>query len=178
MIEAAILAFYISDTALTPEQWELRKNVLWLNDATTRHRMFTGLGGSQAPGEGREAIAMLRGRVEASAEFQSLEDERKRKILSGSEVYLHGLRAAVRGLGWQVEEFNGMYAYLSAHSHSSPVSFIRMDEHGVDYRNPTRAQKSIAGISLEWSWKNLKAVTDRLEEVFRDPAVNVQPEAT
>jgi len=102
MAEAAAMVAYLTDPALTPEQWELRKHVLWLHDATTRYKMFSKLEKDEQATAFRADMQDLRTRIEAFPEFQALAPERQGKVIAGSEIYLHGLRSAVRLLGLRV----------------------------------------------------------------------------
>ena len=149
MAESAAMVAYLVDPTLTAEQWDLRKHVLWLHDATTRYKMFSKLDNEEQATAFRADMQDLRTRIEAFPEFQALAPERQGKVIAGSEIYLHGLRSAVRLAGWDVDEFDSMYGYLSSYTHSSPVSFIRLAEHGVDFKVPTEAQRRIAGNALE-----------------------------
>lgn len=59
-----------------------------------------------------------------------------------------------------------MYGYLSTYTHSSPVSFIRLGEHGVDFKVPTRAQRGVAGNALEFAFNALQSATERVAAAF------------
>jgi hypothetical protein len=74
-----------------------------------------------------------------------------------------GLRVAVRQARWDVDDFDAAYAYLSSHAHGG-LSFVRTNDHGVDFRKPTGAQYAISGIALEYAERALKhgtAITQR-----------------
>ena len=55
---------------------------------------------------------------------------------------------------------------LSNHSHSAPVSFMRLGEHGVDFKKPTEAQRDIAGFAIEVSNNVLAFSTSRIASLF------------
>lgn len=167
MAESAAMVAYLVDPALTLDQWELRKHVLWLHDATTRYKMFSKLENEEQATAFRADMQDLRTRIEAFAEFQELAPDRQGRVIAGSEIYLHGLRSAVRLAGWDVDEFDAMYGYLSSYAHNSPVSFIRFGEHGIDYKVPTRAQRSIAGNGLEFAFNALQSATEHVAAAFR-----------
>lgn len=52
-------------------------------------------------------------------------------------------------MGWDEAQFNGIYAYLSAHTHSAPMSFMRMSDHQVDYFFPSVTHADILAVSME-----------------------------
>ena len=121
MIEATAMIAYMADQSLTDSDWKLRRLVIHLHDATTRHKMFKGWNSLTESNAYREEIVRLRSEIETVPEFKSLPEERQHKIRSGQEFYLKGLRSAIRLMGWDIDEFDSTYAYLSSYTHSSPV---------------------------------------------------------
>lgn len=164
--ESACMVAYIIDPSLTPAEWELRKEVLWFHDATTRYKMFKNWDDEEQAEGFRQARAEILVRIEAADEFKALPQERQTRIRSGSEMYVYGLRATVRLLGWQVKEFDGMYAYLSSHAHSAPVSFLRFAEQGVDFQKPTKAQRTTAAFAMEFACSMLNITTEKIATLF------------
>ena len=116
MAESAAMVAYLADPTLTSEQWELRKHVLWLHDATTRYKMFSKLENEVQATAFRADMQGLRTRIEAFPEFQALAPDRQGRVSAGSEIYLQGLRSAVRLAGWDVDNFDSMYGYLSSYT--------------------------------------------------------------
>jgi hypothetical protein len=108
----------------------------------------------------------IKTRIETFAEFRGLAPDRQKRITAGSEMYLHGLRSAIRLMDWDVADFDATYGYLSTHSHSAPVSFMRLSEHGIDFKKPTRAQRDIAGFAIEVSINVLAFSTSRITSLF------------
>jgi hypothetical protein len=172
-MEAAAMLAYLSDGTLTEEQWGLRKQVLWLHDATTRYKMFSNWKSEEQAKGFRQHMEEIRSRINTYIEFQGLAPDRQKRIIAGSEMYLYGLRGAVRLMEWEVADFDAAYGYLSAHSHSAPVSFTRLAEHGVDFKRPTRAQRDIASFGLEVSNNVLAFSTSRIASLF---GVDVPPD--
>ncbi len=164
--ESACMVAYIVDPSLTSEQWELRKEVLWFHDATTRYKIFKNWDNEHETLGFRQAMTEILARIESSDEFKALPEIRQTRIRSGSEMYVHGLRAAVRLLGWAVPDFDGMYGYLSSHAHSAPVSFLRLAEQGVDYKRPTKAQRTTAAFGMEFACSMLEITTEKIATLF------------
>jgi len=177
MIEAAAMIAYMADQSLTDPEWELRKLIIWLYDATTRYKMFKGWKSDAEAAEFRKKMDEIRSQLEAMDGFKSLPEERRHKLLSGQEVYLDGLRSAVRLMKWDIKDFNSAYAYLSAHAHGSPVTFIRLSEHGVDFKEPTAAQYAVAGLAIEYARNVLKLATAQILGLFPDATTIVPEEA-
>lgn len=168
MVETAIMLAYVSDESATEDDWRLRRTLLCLHDCTTRYKMFKGWKDRDQIKSLKGQMEELRGTMEGLAAFKALPEERRQKLLSGDDVYVNGIRAAARLAGWKTAEFNAFYAYMSGHAHGSPVSFMRIDEHGVDYKRPTDAQYAIAGFAVEHASGSLEFGLQRSRRVFLD----------
>lgn len=166
LIEAAVLFGYMTEQGPSEEEWDLRWSVLLLHDATTRYKMFKSWKATDEAAVHKKRMSELRLEVSKHPRFRGLEEERRQKILAGTEFYIHGLRAAVRSVGWDVGHFNAIYAYLSSHSHSSPVSFVRAHTHGVDFEKPSGAQLVTAGLALEHAQIALATASERTLKLF------------
>lgn len=166
MLEICVMLGYISERNIEKGEWELRRDILWLHDAITRYKMFKFWGDRESAAGSKAHIPEIRKRISSHAIFRKLPADRREKILSGSEVYLHGLRPTARALGWDLNTFNGAYAYLSGYSHSSPVSFIRFYDHGINAHRPSSAQFAIAGVSLVFANMALKTASALILEAF------------
>jgi hypothetical protein len=151
MIEATVMFSYLSEIGISEDEWKLRKLVLWNHDATTRYRMFIGLKKDDQAKQFKKEINDLRSQIGQDPIFHQLDQDRRVKVNAGSEMYIRGLQSAVRNMKWDIDEFDAVYAYFSSHLHSSPVSFLRSGEHGVDFRMPTDQQFGLSALSLEWA---------------------------
>jgi hypothetical protein len=141
VIETSILVSYLTQDGVSDEEWSCRTLALHLHDCTARIRLFKGLGLDDEYKKHRRDLEDLRKRLSENAHFRGLESGVQEKLLGGMLIYIDGLRAAARYAGWDVGHFDAVYTYLSAQSHSTPMSFYRMGEHGMD-------NKAIAPISL------------------------------
>lgn len=170
MLEASVMFCYLAQRGITDEQWELRRNVIWLHDATSRHKIFKSMeaivDNNGGDADRKKVINDLRFKVSQSKLFSQLEEERRKKILAGSEMYVNGLRSAARIAGWDKHEFDGTYTYLSQHSHSAPVSFLRMAEHNINFSNPSDAQLAISSLALQVSQRSLNVCSRRIAELY------------
>jgi hypothetical protein len=132
LLEACVMFLYVSELSVPEPEWSLRRKVLELNDLTARYRMTKDIGLLSDGDEDRKDalefkknIEAIRGSIASDPIFQGLDVERQKKVLGGQELYINGFRTVVREGGLNVDEFNVMYATLSAHAHSAPVSFVR-----------------------------------------------------
>ncbi len=147
ILEASTMIAYLLDP-VDEEQQRFRYTVLKLHDTVNRLKLLRGFGA--------EADDLRRGRDElkleivSSSAFSELAEDRKKRVLSGEEIYVIGMRAVSKKImGWNEENFSSVYAYLSAHAHSSPMSYMRMREHEIDYYFPSEAQYDILSLSME-----------------------------
>jgi hypothetical protein len=166
MIEATVMFSYLSESGMSEEEWELRKLVLWNHDATTRYRMFKGLKDDDQAKQFKKQINDLRSSIGQNLNFSQLDADRREKINAGTELYVRGLRSVIRNMKWDLDQFDFIYAYLSSHTHSSPVSFLRLGEHRVDFRMPTDQQFALSALSLEWAGNCLSHATTEMKRLF------------
>jgi len=147
IVEASTMIAYLLDP-VEPEEWELRHTLLQLHDTVARIKL---LGGFEQPADdlraGRET---LRAALHANPLFDHLPEDRQKRLLGGEEMFAIGMRAvATRIMGWNDRQFNAVYAYLSSHAHSAPMSFMRMKDHKIDYFFPSETQAQILALSME-----------------------------
>ena len=147
IVETTTMLAYLSET-VTAEVWELRLAVLKIHDTATRIKLLRSFGGET--GDLRTGLEELKSEVSEMVDFKSLQIERQKRVLTGEEMYVTGMRAvAIRVVGWNEEQFNAVYNYLSAHTHTAPVSFMRMRDHHIDYLHPSDTQFEILAIAME-----------------------------
>ncbi len=116
--------------------------------------------------------------IEANPEFKSLDAEGQRRLLSGQEFHVGGLRALVRQTGFGVEQYEHISAYLSAFVHSAPVSFYRHLEHKIDFKNISGAQFALCTTVLLHVGAMIELVNERLTTVFSDALADISGPGT
>jgi hypothetical protein len=148
IIDSSVMLAYL-DQEVSDEEWQLRHAVLRLHDTSARIKLLRGYGNETDDlRKGRESIkAEIRG-YEA---FRKLPDDRREKLLTGDQIFVRGMRHAAVEFGWEESRFGSIYGYLSDHVHSTPMSFMRMKEHEIDYYFPGEAQHSTAVLAIELS---------------------------
>jgi hypothetical protein len=171
-IEAQIMMLYVSDPKIGFEEWEMRRQVFHLHDTVHRIRMFkpTAARDDAATQKTLEALRIgreeLLGDLGRDAYFRALTDDQKKRILAGQDFYVGGIRAAVRSIGWDVAEYEFYSTYLSAYIHSSPVSFFRADQHGVDFATVSDFQYGLCGTALAAVSEHLPQLTARIYQLI------------
>lgn len=147
IVEATTMLGYLNEPATT-EEWALRHTVLRMHDTTTRIGLLRSFNSETS--DLRTGLKELQAELEEMTLFKALPTERQQRLLTGQEMYVTGMRSvAVRAVGWDEDQFASVYTYLSAHTHTAPVSFMRMRDHSIDYMNPSQTQFEILAIAME-----------------------------
>lgn len=141
--------------------WTLRYNVMELHDVTARIKFVRAWQGRVAYEDLRKMCESLKEQIKASVVFQGLGEERKKKLLTGEEIFVGGMRKAARVAGWSEEKFISIYNDFSAHIHSAPMSYWRMRWHRIDYLAPGPMQFASAAMAIEVAVACLRRVTVR-----------------
>jgi hypothetical protein len=147
IMEGMTLYCYLHETVESAE-WECRDLVLRLHDVTARIKLMRAF---QKPEQYKDLLdgrVALRKALEGNAFFKTLSGERRTKLISGDQIYVGGMNAAAVRAGWRQETFLVLYNYLSAHTHSAPMSFSRFKKHNINFTNPSEAQMGMVGVAL------------------------------
>lgn len=132
LIDASLMTLYLSHPNLNAAEWDLRRHILFLHDATNRKRFLTAMhqyAGSQFPEDElsermrhkQDLIKIIKARSKELGRSQKEVEE----FCKGQIVFIAGVRGAVREAGLNLKEFEFLHTYLSNHVHSHPVSLLR-----------------------------------------------------
>ena len=181
VIKSSIMLHYLAEPNENEDEWLIKKRELDLHDCTSRYRMFKNINSAKHDDEQntklktfsaeqaagfKALIAELRLKLKSHHLFGRYSKEQKERLLSGQEIYIGGLRSAVRKAGWDVDEFDSVYVYLSSQSHTSPMSFYRIDDHGIHFDQPSEFQFGLAGYSLGYANYALRSAAEMFTTVF------------
>jgi hypothetical protein len=146
-IDALLMTLYLSHPKLTLTEWKLRRAILSLHDTTNRKRFLEKMtrangGTDKSYLDGYEdAKSSLRATIARLAAELGYAEDRTAELQNGNLVYIDGSRGAAREAGWDINQFEADQAYFSPFIHAHPVSFLRADEHGVSFSEPSDYQK-------------------------------------
>jgi hypothetical protein len=132
MIETGIMLFYITEPGKSDEEWHLRQNVLYLHDCIARLRLYQAIGNEEQVVTGREIAEILRTRISGNPVFQAMKKADRKKLLSGKILYVRGLRAVLRSIGFPDQWLDIIYGQLSAYTHAAPFSYARPEARRLD----------------------------------------------
>lgn len=178
LVDASIMTLYLSEPSLTKAEWDLRRQVLFLHDATNRKRFLKSmykhagstLSAQEIDAHRQKKDVILKMIVQRGREL-GLEESRIDELSKGQLVFMDGVRGAVREAGLDTNEFDFINVYLSNHVHSHPVSLLRQDK--ISFEAPTDFQMSFCGFCLEAATVYLGTVNTRVNEFTgscsRDP---------
>lgn len=149
IIEACTMIGYLSED-VDSDTWEFRHLVIRLHDTVNRIKLLRGYPGEHDISDLKAGKAQLIESLKTHKSFSELNKDQQNGLLSGEQIFVGGMRRVAKAsLGWHEDRFTAIYSYLSAHSHSSPMSFSRMREHNIDYLNPSDQQYHAATLSIE-----------------------------
>ncbi|MFY9839393.1 MAG: hypothetical protein WAK55_23535 [Xanthobacteraceae bacterium] len=108
---------------MSEEDWEVRRAILNLHDCTLKVRFFKGLDSDEQYKNWKATMEEIRQSLRGHPAFKTIDADRQKKLLTGQEMYVRGLRSTLTLVGFEDDYFDGMYAYLSSQVHTSPSSF-------------------------------------------------------
>jgi hypothetical protein len=174
IVEASTMIAYLLDP-VAADEWMFRYTLLRLHDTAARIKLLRAFG--KPADDLRAGRDELKAELEANPKFACLDGDRKRRLISGEEMFVVGMRSvATKIMGWEDAKFNGVYAYFSAHAHSSPVSFMRMKEHEIDYFSPSETQIEILALSMEVTMACLRRSMLRMIDEHPERASDFHPQ--
>lgn len=169
--DASLMLHYISEPKLTIDEWNLRRKVLYLHDHLNRKRFLTSakaIAGDEV-GELDDQSWITDGLVsDIKRHVEELGLKPDDKYWKGQIVFVNGVRGAVREAGWDLNQFEFQQVYLSNFIHTHPVSFIRSDEHRIDYSKPSEAQFAAAQVAVITSDFVAKSALARTNKFLRE----------
>jgi hypothetical protein len=159
MMESTTMYFYLREN-IRAEEWQLRHDLLKLHDTSSRIKLLRAWAKTEELEDLRQAQKVLRNDIQVNSSFVKLTAEQQKRLLTGEDMFVGGMRAAAaRTVGWRMENFSAIYAYFSAHAHTSPMSFFRMRAHAIDYLIPNSVQHDVAAMAAEVAVSCLRRVT-------------------
>jgi hypothetical protein len=123
LIEAGIMYWYLTEP-VGDEVWAFRLQVMKVHDAAARVRFWKALMPEEADKE-RVVLAELRDELKQMPLFRQRPEAERTKLRAGEAVYVNGMRSIVRQMGVDQDYYDGVYNYLSAQVHSTPISYFR-----------------------------------------------------
>ena len=109
---------------VSSDEWALRYSLLRLHDTVGRIKLLRTY--DQPSDDLREGRDALKVGIISNPNFQNVPEIRRERLLTGEEMFTIGMRSvATKIMGWDERQFSGIYAYLSSHTHSAPMSFMR-----------------------------------------------------
>jgi uncharacterized protein DUF5677 len=148
ILESMTMYFYLREN-VTEEEWSFRDLILRLHDTTSRVKLLRAWKKKSEYDDLTTEKDNLIRQIESHSAFSCIDADRQKRLLTGEEMFVQGMRKVAKRSGWREEVFISVYNYFSAHAHSTPASFFRMPAHSVDYFNPSDFQYTTSAPAIE-----------------------------
>jgi hypothetical protein len=171
LFECALTFFYLAIEDVSEDEWMARLLVLQLHDCISRFRMFRDFDPHDEQLKGFEEQANeLRSKLEANKFFATLPEPLRKKLLKGERASILIQDEILERMGEETSHTRGYYRFLSSHTHSYPLGFYRMAEHGRGRGVENEIEKGYISSALEYCTEILRRSTDDMRRVFSDIA--------
>jgi len=128
LFEGAAFFHYFTER-VEAEEWRARLNLMQLNDATHRVRMFELFDNNAEAAAGQAAADKLKTKLQENIYFQTLDPRLQKQLLQGHRPSIFNLRENIEKLSVDPKIW-GIFELLSSHTHTLPLSFYRMVDQG------------------------------------------------
>lgn len=169
LIELRIAFFYLCVEQCSENEWQFRRNLFNLHDCSSRIRMFEALGNKSQVDSLREAAEDLKSRLISNPFFDTIEQNRRKRLLHGQTAYLFSLEVLAERAGIELGMFRWLYVLFSSHVHALPMSFYRIGRDGDDRGKglPSPSEESYSALCLSLAATLLSATRDDVHSLFR-----------
>lgn len=167
-LDACLMTKYIASEAIDLPKWQLRRHVLFLHDLSNRRRFLSAMKRvhDEADIGFEESYPVVKAnlieKIRVFGTELALPQEKIEDLLRGQTVYVDGTRGAVREAGWNVDDFDMHQSYMSAYVHSHPVSYMRADDHAINFTHPSDFQIGVCAYSLSTVARYVDDVNKRM----------------
>jgi hypothetical protein len=124
-IDAMVMFDYLHER-VTEDEWTFRHYLLRLHFGTSNVKFLRASSPvNQVDLDKIKADnAALREKIRNHAKFNTLDEKKKKDVLTGEAVFEDGSRAVAARSGWDKDEYTAIYAHYSSHTHVLPMSFM------------------------------------------------------
>lgn len=132
VLETRLAFHYLGFEHCDEAEWRCRWAIFCLHDEATRKKMLDGIEPPSFSAEEQavydENMRQHREALAANPVFSALPDGTKKRLLQGKQAFMQPLEEIAVKCSLPVEQFRFFYTFMSAHAHSLPVAYFRMDE--------------------------------------------------
>lgn len=146
LFDASAMFFYLAEE-ISDDEWTFRSTVLKVHDTAARLRLFKGYGMDEEAAEKRQHLTTLKAELSKLPLFQARGADEQKKLLSGQETHVNGVRSVLKAMDIGKKHFDGLYNYLSAHVHLTPLSYFRAHKR-VDEAADAAFARNFMGLCL------------------------------
>lgn len=147
LVEGLTFYHYLNED-VSEAEWELRYTTILIHDTVARITLVRAFQEKSEYDDLTQGLAALKAKIQSLSLFNECPLERQKRILSGQEIFVSGMRRAAHKAGWSKDHFTAIYSYYSAHAHTAPISIVRMAMHKIDAYAPSDGQYGNAAMAI------------------------------
>jgi hypothetical protein len=173
LLECSLIFFYLGIEDVTEQEMKVRLIVMDLHDCNARNRMQRDLAKVKDSGSNiyEDAVVKLSNQLKTDTLFKKLPLPDQKSILKGQRACIYSQYEILSRMGEDASWIRAYYHFLSSHTHSLPVGFSRMADHGRGHGGENEIDKAYVTFALDFSSKILKRSTTDMRRVFSDIAI-------
>lgn len=170
ILEGYLLFRYLADAPNDEDIQRTYVNVMHLYDCKKRMKILPFvLPEEEIIGFQKQAVE-IEGRLNSSPFFQKLDQRLKKDLLAGRWMMITSQSELVSQLGFDKEEFDFFWNYLSQYTHILSFTFYRIESEGRGSGLKNDFDRETLCLVLQFCTSLLKQSVDRLIELFPDSA--------
>ncbi|MBY0358292.1 MAG: hypothetical protein K2W82_09855 [Candidatus Obscuribacterales bacterium] len=166
--ELSLTLYYLCFEKVSDDEWIARLRVIQLHDCLSRQRMFRDFDPHDKQlAEFEKQANELRDELQKNPFFSGLPDKQQKRFLKGESALMLIQDEILQRMGTKDISFiRGYYRFLSAQTHSLPLSFYRMVERGDGRGEETKAETAYISASAKFCAEVLSGVSNEIELAF------------
>lgn len=162
ILECYFMFYYLCVEVVEEEEWYCRWYLLDLHDYISRIKLFD----EPVLGDTKDTIEKLKHKLLANAYFTSLTEKRRHELLKGKDTYLLDKYEIAKRIGYEDDNFRFIYQFLSSATHTSPLTFYRMNEQERGRGVHSLVEETYIKLCIDWVIDILLKASDEMEQLF------------
>jgi hypothetical protein len=164
LAEAYLWYFWLCEDEVFPDVRAGRFILLYCHDNGSRGRLLP----ESSPPQAKEVVtADLEARFDANPYLRTYSERARREALKGHKTpFVQD--DVVERMGVNKEDFRFFYRFFSQHTHTGPISFFRVMEHGRGTGVETTLEKSYMIMAIMFACSVLQAAIEGHLKLFPD----------
>jgi hypothetical protein len=173
LLECSLIFFYLGIEDVSEQEMNVRLIVMDLHDCHARNQLRRNLAKVKDAGPSiyDDAIVNLSNKLKNDPFFKELPSHDQKNIFKGQRACIYSQSQILSRMGEDASWIRAYYHFLSSHTHSLPLGFSRMAEHGRGHGGENVVDKAYITYALDFNSKILKKCTAQMQTAFSDIAM-------